>query len=97
MTPYSYKDTGFALKTVFDMMFFIFVNFISLNIIFGIIIDSFASLRDEQGRRTNENENVCFVCGRTRMQFEQIGSDFGMHTKQEHYPWAYANYIFYIF
>lgn len=41
----------FYLKIVFNLAFFIFINLVSLNIIFGIIIDTFAELRDDQQAR----------------------------------------------
>ena len=42
----------FYPKSIFDISFFMVVNVISLNIIFGIIIDTFSQLRDEQGERS---------------------------------------------
>lgn len=40
-------DQRYYVKLMFDIGFFIFVNVISLNIIFGIIIDTFSEMRDE--------------------------------------------------
>jgi len=38
-----------ALRTVFfDLTFFIIVTTIGLNIVFGIIVDTFSELRDER-------------------------------------------------
>lgn len=42
-----FKDTRFYIKLFFDLSFFIFVNVISLNIVFGIIIDTFGEMRAE--------------------------------------------------
>jgi hypothetical protein len=36
-----------SAKLILNLAFFIFINLISLNIVFGIIIDTFAELRDE--------------------------------------------------
>ena len=33
------------------------------NIIFGIIIDTFASLRDEKAQMEEDMRNICFICG----------------------------------
>ena len=43
----------YVSKFFFDLMFFILINIISLNIIFGIIIDTFADMRDESSARSN--------------------------------------------
>jgi hypothetical protein len=40
-----------AERTVFDITFFMLINVISLNIVFGIIIDTFSQLRDSQNER----------------------------------------------
>ena len=48
----------FYPKSIFDVSFFMVVNVISLNIIFGIIIDTFSQLRDEQGERSNPIESL---------------------------------------
>ena len=42
----------FAGRTIFDISFFMLINVISLNIIFGIIIDTFSQLRDAQNERS---------------------------------------------
>jgi hypothetical protein len=36
------------------------------NIIFGIIIDTFAGLRDEAAVMEDDMKNVCFICGTDR-------------------------------
>ena len=36
------KDKKFVARTIFDITFFIFITVIALNIIFGIIIDTFS-------------------------------------------------------
>ena len=41
------EGSRFYFKIIFNLAFFIFINIVSLNIIFGIIIDTFAELRDD--------------------------------------------------
>jgi hypothetical protein len=43
--------TKMAERTIFDITFFMLINVISLNIVFGIIIDTFSQLRDDQNYR----------------------------------------------
>ena len=55
-------DRGYSMvgnRTGLDISFFLLINVISLNIIFGIIIDTFSQLRDSQ------NERSRFVCNRS--------------------------------
>ena len=44
--PEEFRTAG--LRVLFDLSFFIIVTTISLNIVFGIIVDSFTELRDEK-------------------------------------------------
>lgn len=48
-SPPAHSDLGYyASRVVYDVSFFIIINIIWLNIIFGIIIDTFAELRDNK-------------------------------------------------
>ena len=48
--PIHFNDTGeiYLVKLFHDFSFHIVVNIIMLNVLFGIIIDTFAMLRDEK-------------------------------------------------
>lgn len=46
------SNTRFYVKSLHDVSFFLVVNVIALNIIFGIIIDTFSQLRDEEHERS---------------------------------------------
>jgi hypothetical protein len=50
-------DAKFPGRTILDLGFFFVINVISLNIIFGIIIDTFSQLRDAQ----NERSKLCLT------------------------------------
>ena len=53
-----FKDA--ALRTVFyDLTFFILVTTIGLNIVFGIIVDTFSELRDERVIQNNNFNKYC--------------------------------------
>ena len=40
-------NTDFYSRIFFDMSFYMLINIIFLNIIFGIIVDTFSQMRDE--------------------------------------------------
>jgi hypothetical protein len=90
-------EMGWVTRVFFwDMLYFIAINIILLNIIFGIIIDTFAALRDEQMELREDTENVCFICSHHRDDFERIGVDFREHTEKHHNMWNYLKYLIYI-
>ena len=51
--------------------FYLFVTVGMLNIIFGIIIDTFSSLRAEKGRRFEDTTEICFICGISKQTFDR--------------------------
>jgi hypothetical protein len=48
MELYDFNDPKFYSKLILDISFFILINLVCLNISFGIIIDAFSSLIEEQ-------------------------------------------------
>jgi hypothetical protein len=50
LDPYE-SEAKYVGKFFYDLIFFILVNVISMNIIFGIIIDTFAAMREENDER----------------------------------------------
>lgn len=49
---------------VYDLLFFFVVIIIVLNLIFGVIIDTFADLRSEKQQKELILKNTCFICGK---------------------------------
>lgn len=90
------EDPKFGYKLVFDISYFMLINIVSLNIIFGIIIDTFAELRDAQNTRDDDLINVCFICGYGRDVFEKEGISFDKHIKFDHNPIQYINFLIYL-
>jgi hypothetical protein len=56
----------YFFKIIFDLTFFLIVIVILLNIIFGIIIDTFAELRDKKHSMEEDMKNICFICNINR-------------------------------
>lgn len=77
----------------YDLSFFILISIIWLNIIFGIIVDTFAELRDQKNKKDFDIKNNCFICNKERSLFEKVGISFNKHAKKEHNPW---NYLFFV-
>ncbi len=57
------KEPLYFFRVIYDMMFFFIVIIITLNLIFGVIIDNFADLRTEKQRNDEILRNTCFICG----------------------------------
>ena len=79
-----------------SLSWFLLVNVIFLNIIFGIIIDTFGELRDEQRARNEDQDDICFVCGKTRGEFAKQNREFDTHIEEEHLLWDYVYFLYYL-
>ncbi|XP_045110770.1 inositol 1,4,5-trisphosphate receptor type 1-like isoform X9 [Portunus trituberculatus] len=89
LRPPSNKENLFAARVIYDLLFFFVVIFIVLNLIFGVIIDTFADLRSEKQISEEILKNSCFICGLTRASFDNKAVNFEEHVKQEHNMWHY--------
>ena len=81
------------------IFFFLIVTIAMLNIIFGIIIDTFSSLRADKNERLRDTTEVCFVCGKSKQTFDRMANSpdgFKNHIKEDHNMWSYLNFIFFI-
>lgn len=54
----------FVGRVIYDLLFFFVVIIIVLNLIFGVIIDTFADLRSEKQNKDEILKNTCFICGK---------------------------------
>ena len=57
------QESLFPARVIYDMVFFFIVIIIVLNLIFGVIIDTFADLRSEKQTKEEIIKNSCFICG----------------------------------
>lgn len=64
-----------VLRWVFDNLFNILLLIILINIVAGIIIDTFGSLREELSVYKEDLENICFICGYDKETIEKESSN----------------------
>lgn len=83
----------FVARVVYDLLFFFIVIIIVLNLIFGVIIDTFADLRSEKQQKELILKNTCFICGLNRSAFDNKTVSFEEHIKSEHNMWHYLYFI----
>ena len=72
------------------------VNIILLNVIFGIIIDTFADLRDKRNQIFKDMQQTCFICGVRNTIFDLQGNGFLTHYTMEHNVHSYLNFIVFV-
>lgn len=89
----SSKEPLFMARVVYDLLFFFIVIIIVLNLIFGVIIDTFADLRSEKQQKELILKNTCFICGLNRSAFDNRTVSFEEHIKNEHNMWQYLYFM----
>jgi len=89
-------DPLFAWQLVFSFLFWVLIIIILLNIIFGIIIDTFGELRTAHLAVKQNMENTCFICRCDRFTLDVKGGGFENHVKTEHNMWQYLFMIIHI-
>jgi len=90
-------DLSIGSRWLIDTTYFLVVIVMMLNIIFGIIIDTFSSLRADKNRREEDTEGVCFICGINKQVFDRASDEpegFKTHIKVDHNMWNYLYFIF---
>jgi len=86
-------------RYLIDLMFFLVVLIVLLNVIFGIIIDTFGDLRAKKLERQHDTTEKCFMCGIDKQVFDRaskVPNGFKIHIRLDHNMWNYLYFIFYI-
>ena len=99
----------YSSRITYDVFFFVIIIVLLLNIIFGIIIDTFGKLREDASEKRRLQNDFCFICGISRDVFEAVTYDhkvqttrtefnsaFKTHIKTEHNMWDYVFFLIYL-
>ena len=81
--------SDYVLRWVFDVSYWLFVTILLISIVTGIIVDTFAQMRDKRSECLKLCSTRCFVCGVDRSVFEREGGGFETHIRSEHWNWSY--------
>ena len=93
--PYSDVNT-YVFRWFFDLLFFIMVNLMLLNMVNGVIITPFGQIREEKDEMEEDIKNRCFICSIDRSIFQQHLLTFDEHKKNSHNIKSYLEYLIYL-
>ena len=77
----------------FPVLNILIIFLVTLNLIFGVIIDTFGDLRQEKQEKDYTLKNTCFICGLDRSKFDNRTVSFDEHVKLEHNMWHYLYFL----
>ncbi|XP_019858828.1 PREDICTED: inositol 1,4,5-trisphosphate receptor-like protein A isoform X2 [Amphimedon queenslandica] len=90
---YEPNFTLYGFRTFYDLVFFIVVTTLGLNIIIAILVDRFSEMREKSDKVEEDNESRCFICSIERSMFDK---DFKKHVTKEHNLWDYMRFIIHV-
>jgi len=94
MRATSQGEDMYTFRVVYDFLFFVTMILIVLNLILGIIIDTFADLRKEKQENEEILRKTCFICGLSRTDFNSTATvSFEEHIKHDHCLWGYFHFL----
>ena len=85
----------YADRVLFGLVFFLFLGVILFDIVTGIIIDTFGSLREETATRLDYLSNTAFISDIERSAYEENGPEF-KYDKLQNEDQLIWNYVLYL-
>lgn len=86
----------FTARWLYDVSFFILISIVMMNMIFGIVIDTFSSQREAKQSNFIDQTSKCFICDIEKGLLDRIGGGFEDHVRHQHNMWNYIFYLKYI-
>lgn len=93
---YRFNPGVFMARFVYVMIFYILVILVLGNIFLGIIVDTFADLRDKNEAKEVDMKNKCFICQISRDDSLNKNIDYEEHIKEDHFIWNYIYFLTYL-
>ncbi len=79
-----------------DMIFYITIVLLLLNMINGVIVSTFSQIREESNNKEEDRTNKCFICSIDRVEFEKKKIAFKDHLKYEHNSKTYIKFLVFL-
>ena len=96
MIAFKPNISAYLARFFFDILFHIIIVLIMTNLIFGIIVDSFAAFRARTDESENDKKNICYICQMTRDDAINKNIDFNKHRGDVHDIWNYVYFLTYL-
>merc|ERR1712054_105216 len=93
-----HSGAGYADRVLFALAFFFIVGVILFDVVTGVILDQFGSLREETNARMDFFQNTAFISGIEKGQYEEVHPSFSFDklNSEDQDMWNYVFFISYI-
>ena len=89
----SINSPGYFTEFLIEWLFYFLIILVMLNIINGIIVDTFQEQREKNNIRNDAKINRCFICHHDRQYIEKHGINSSFHMKVVHSYKSYFDYL----
>ena len=87
------NDQGYFWEFSIEWMFYFSIILIMLNVVNGIIVDTFQEQREKTNNRNDSKKNICYICNTQRTYFEKNGINYESHINVTHSLINYFQYM----
>lgn len=85
-----------SMRVPFDLLFWMLITVVGLNIVFTVIVGNFATLREERAELDEDVKRNCLICSKESYDFEMYGNGFKAHREREHNPFHYVSFFMHL-
>jgi hypothetical protein len=104
ISPVAPGDTRWYPRVAFDLSYFLIITTVLMNVIFGIILDTFGALRDETQERGEYMRQNTFISTIPRQDIDKCaqkmnvnnGNGYSYLEEKKQDRWKYLNFLFYL-
>jgi hypothetical protein len=96
LTMKSYESKSYWMRWTTDMVFYITVSLLLLNMVNGVIVSTFSQIREENQEKEEDIKNKCYICNINRVEFEKRKVSFDYHQKVEHNSLIYIKFLIHL-
>lgn len=89
-------EESYTARLLLELSFFLIVVVFLLNVIFGIIFDTFGQLREERKAINDDLTGKCFICSIEAQEFQRHARGFDHHVKNDHNIWHYLFFFIHL-
>ena len=80
-------------RLIVDDLFFLLIVIIAIDLVFGIILGAFTTLRNKEQRHSTDKKRHCFICHVNKNVLEKNRENFNEHRNKTHNLWNYVYYM----
>ena len=90
---YSRNKKHYILRLIVDDIFFLLIVITAIDLVFGIILGAFSTLRNIEQKHYTDRKNHCFICHVNKNTLEKNSQNFNEHRTKIHNLWNYVDYM----